>query len=378
MNAPADLRLATAARYGPELAFNLGANLRARLAAPGLSCLQGALAGRTVVCAGAGPSLDEALPLLREANLPVIACDMALPCLRAAGVHVTAVVSLDVIAAKAACLSSRPLLVTTPLAHPALRRAGAGPVLFAGTALPPLAGLAEPILGEPEKVAHLAVALACRLGAARIVLAGVAFALGPDVRAYARGAVLAPQHVARYEAPPPGFVRVLANSGERIWSWPNMPAYAAGFARALAGFTGQAVNSSSRGAVIPGFPYQPLEVFCQAVGGPVHLVARGGAGCDARPVLEELQAQAQAALAACRSVATAAEVARHDPRAALPAPPQGPVVAALRALQPQIEQHAADLPPTGREAAIVARALPWVALPRLLEPFLRGLEEALG
>ena len=146
---------------------------------------QGGVAFRgTVIVCGAGASLTEAIPFMRDARVPIIAVNNAAPALHKAGIHVDVVVSIESLNLSKHILGAgKPgTIVLDLMAHPAQWEAaeasGAriGWVLDAATHTNALAyGLGI----EPHQAGGFATSTALELarlgGASEIVLAGMDF-----------------------------------------------------------------------------------------------------------------------------------------------------------------------------------------------------------
>jgi hypothetical protein len=159
--------------------------------------------GPVVVC-GAGPSLEEALPLLRRerAAVGVIACDTALGTLLAAGVEPDLVVCLEGQAHNLpdfTCLGRRPIALAADLSsHPATFRAVKGPKhltfvritrsLFLGRIAAFLSAAGLPFIEVPPlgSVGVHAFHVARSLAAEAVLAAGLDFSFDPG-KTHARG-----------------------------------------------------------------------------------------------------------------------------------------------------------------------------------------------
>jgi len=197
------------------------------LDAPDAAVLAGVFAGRPAVMAAAGPSLDRALPLLREWSdrVVIVAIGQSLGALRAAGIepHLTHIAeSQDVRHQLTRCGDPSQLdLVLLPSSHAGLFEVPVRSRFVAHPVTNPLSGWLRAAL-DPERgwspigggssVALSAVSLAASLGCDPIVLVGQDLAFTDD-RAYARNSAYDMVALERDEAGALVFSNVRAKSG---------------------------------------------------------------------------------------------------------------------------------------------------------------------
>ncbi len=170
---------------------NYTANLPTLKVARGVERLAGMFAGQTVVVAGAGPSLDEALPKLKEWGGPVIAADRAVRPLLAAGIKPIFAVAIEIspLGAKkfeglGKLLRAVPLAFD-PMVYPGTIDAYPGP-LYTWNRPNFFFGKGDIRLGTG--VATYAVGLAEIMAAGQIALTGVDLAY-PNGQNHARGVI---------------------------------------------------------------------------------------------------------------------------------------------------------------------------------------------
>ncbi|MBN1242372.1 MAG: DUF115 domain-containing protein [Spirochaetales bacterium] len=251
---------ATMARMGRLWTRNLLDNL-GRLPYGRLKPLPSAR--KPLLVAGAGPSLDRAMPwiLSRRARLAIIAVDTALPCFRARGIEPDAVVVLEGQAHNlrdfAGGAGNRIRLFADLSSHPAGFRHVGGSVhailtrwdelalLDRAGRLPFIASRTAPL----GSVGVLAASLSARLGSVPLILAGLDFSYEAG-RSHASGAPFPEAEDQRrsrlrqgpslWSAAYGGRSRVATRSGER--SDPLLSAYASTLQRELAPFAGRTLD----------------------------------------------------------------------------------------------------------------------------------------
>ncbi len=264
------LRIQTRVRIAQTILTHLTANIGRIPRGGGIRTLQDRYATQPAIVAAAGPSLNEALPVLKkhQRHAAIIAVDTTYPVLRAAGIEPLVVVALDPTPENALRLKGierpRTILAAYPGVHPDIVRPfddrviwfdlyaeSSGDQRARPTSLLEHLGV-SPILGSlftPGSTTHGALALAKHFGCAPIICTGLDLGY-PDERDYADGVLSAGEdHLARLKVP--------SNDGGEI---PSNQAYAH-FRETMPEFLRvleiDAVNTSRRGARIDGMPYRP-------------------------------------------------------------------------------------------------------------------------
>jgi hypothetical protein len=191
---------ATLRRFGRRWVRNLSANMEAIRDLPGVSRLEGLLAGGgpPVFLAAAGPSLEEAGPFLGEIarRCLVVAVDTSLRFLQSAGVEPDFVVAVDPQYWNFRHLDGAPAprsrLVAESAVYPAVLRHPFGEAFLAGSLFPLGRFIEDRVdpkgnLGAGGSVATTAWDFARLLGAGEIVSAGLDLAF-PGLKTHFRGA----------------------------------------------------------------------------------------------------------------------------------------------------------------------------------------------
>jgi len=201
--AKASINENTLKRFGRLWVRNLARNAAAMARLPGIRELEGACAGLPALVLAAGPSLDEALPLLGELRerMVLIAVDTALRSLLTVGVEPDFLLVVDPQYWNwrhvADLASAKSCLVSEPAVWPAVLRARHRATFLSaslfplGRALsPPSPGLDEERarLGAGGSVATSAWDLARHLGASSVCLAGLDLGY-PDGHTHARASL---------------------------------------------------------------------------------------------------------------------------------------------------------------------------------------------
>lgn len=268
------IEMVTLEKIGLHLERNTLSNVPEVLAARDVGALEGAFAGVPAIVIGAGPSLDAALPALREArdSVLLIAVSKALRPMVAAGCPPHMVVTLDLQAVTADYFRGVPgledvVLVFDPDATPAIPREYPGPRcsyatgLFYAWARRRLKGRTE--FPRGMTVSHQAFYLARHLGADPIALVGVDLAF-PDRRTHASGTVYTWGGTVRPDDP--HVVQVPSVTGKPVLSHESFRAFIAVFEAEFANTRARVVNCSPSGARIAGAREEELASFLRRHG----------------------------------------------------------------------------------------------------------------
>lgn len=263
------IEMSTLEKHGRRLEQNSLRNAPAVLRARDVDGLENAFAGVPAVVVGAGPSLDAALPLLREARdrVLLIAVGKALRPLLAAGCPPHAAVTLDPLPVTADYFHGvagleNVMLLFDPDVDPAIPEDYPGPLC--SYAAGPFYTWALPWLGDRRTfprgmtVAHQAFFFARHAGADPIAMVGVDLAF-PDGRSHAAntvptwGGTVSPQE--SYAC------RVPSVTGGEVLSAESFRAFVALFEAEIANTRARVVNCSPAGARIAGTAEEPLEAY---------------------------------------------------------------------------------------------------------------------
>jgi hypothetical protein len=231
---------------------NFARNAQAIQWARGIDSVAGLYAGQTVVVVGAGPSLDAALPALRETLCPIIACDRAARPLLAAGIVPAWVVAVEFdntgskkFEGLGRRMKSIPLAFD-PLCCPETVENYGGPLY---TWNRPNVVTNKGSIRMGTGVITYAVGLAEVLQAERIVLVGVDLAY-PGPVSHASGVV-------QIDGPTHAPVEIPASRGGLVTS--DMYLQAAVEELSAAALTLDIVQTSQEGAFIPNASHRPLS-----------------------------------------------------------------------------------------------------------------------
>lgn len=282
-----ETRRRTDRRFGALLEANRAANAEAVARAPNLEEWREKWKGRTVLVAGAGPSLDAAAAVLRARAaarasgakgglLPVVAVGTAALPLALRGVPPAVAVLTDPQpfaarqVAEAAKAGFEGPWVFFPTASPeAVAAAGAGKKRRIRFAAPE--GEDSDLVPLPAggTVATTAIGLALFLGAAEVLLAGVDLALAPE-GGHARGTVYETgaqtnrfetlENLLRREAPSAKRLRIPAAGGGEVETRSPYPIYLRAVERIVALHRNvRFVQTAPRGARIAGASFEPPD-----------------------------------------------------------------------------------------------------------------------
>ncbi|MDP8244259.1 MAG: DUF115 domain-containing protein [Candidatus Hinthialibacter antarcticus] len=253
---------------------NVIANLPAVVRGAPVNRLLSKAVGETALVIAPGPSLDEALPLIKEIQdrVLLIAVDTAHRIMLKHGIHADLVVSIDFtdlnekhfegISDPSTCLVAFPAIARGIPAryegrayyydHAGVQdSAGANPLIQALDTLGPLGKLLS-----QGSTAHAAYHLARLMGCSPIVLVGNDLGF-PNNRFYADGAMQNDLDQPERDAEP--LLDVASNDGGTIKTNGLYKIYLDGFRDLIQETRGVVINTSSRGARIENCPYQTLQ-----------------------------------------------------------------------------------------------------------------------
>jgi hypothetical protein len=333
------IEVTTITCHGERLERNSFANVPEVLASGDVGSLAGAFPGVPAIVVGAGPSLDEALPLLRAVRdrVLLLAVGKAARPMAAAGCPPHVVVAMDPLPVTAEYFRNlggleEILLFFDPDSEPSVVRDYPGPrcSYLAG----PFYEWAEPHVEGRTRfprgmtVAHQAFFLARHLGSDPIALVGIDLAF-PGRRTHAAGT----DHTWGGQADPdaPNMAEVPAVRGGRVLSQAAFAAFRSLFEAEIGATRAKVVNCSPAGARIEGAQEEPLEAFlARHAVRPVD-AARLGAmprrGAAAWTTSPALRRAVESALAGIRRVRDDAEAGLAAVRRAEPLNPEDPAQA---------------------------------------------------
>ncbi len=241
-----------ATRGADRLRANCRENLPMIRACPGVRDLAGILAGVPVVVAAAGPSLDEAIPILAMRRPLVIALDRAARPLLEAGITPDWIVGVEhspLGAEKMRGLKGLEKIpfVFHPCIHPDTLRLYPGPLYTFD--FPDLV-LGKGAIELGTGVITHAVGLAKVMGADPVILAGADLGYPDGERTHATGVTQI------WHPGLPDHLDLPSTDGGLIMS----DSFMAAFVEELSTqFSGNYIQTSPRGAIIPGWKHEHLE-----------------------------------------------------------------------------------------------------------------------
>jgi len=236
---------------GDLIRSNVRSNLPIIKACRGVRDLAGTMQGAPIVIAGAGPSLDEAIPVLSTHRPFIVAVDRAARPLLAAGIAPDWIVAVEKDAAGAEKMRGLRGLEIIPLVfHPAVTPKTVerypGPLYTFD--FPELV-LGKGAIALGTGVITPAVGLAQLLGGSPIILAGVDCGFPLKARTHAAGV----PHL-EGDGEHPRF-QIPSTDGRTVSS----DEFMAASVDELASFTGNLIQTSPHGAMIPGWKVARLE-----------------------------------------------------------------------------------------------------------------------
>lgn len=243
---------------GPQWQFNTLRNLPVICAGPGVSALSGLFAGKPALVTGAGPSLDSALPFLREVapGFVILATGTSLRALRNAGIRPDIVVTVDASKKTGAQFETRCddlFLASSSIAHPPALRKFRG-VFTGGLSANPIDlwvdSFREPrgALAAAGTVTASAIDLAIRMGCNQVACVGFDLSFSSDGTTHAGGTMYD-----RYKAAGAGLVDVPGNYSETVKTSPQFRCYISLMEDYIAEFPHvEFINATFSGARIKG------------------------------------------------------------------------------------------------------------------------------